>query len=468
MNRLTRWTCCLAVAVSLLPVGAVCDEAPSTAVPALKQAYLEPDFWIARLRQPDGIALDAGTLAHRNTALLHQDASMHDLGGLPATLGQAEVSQWMTVSRRPTVPLFDAQGHVVADSVLDGIVANVDPSAVPAVQPTRYALAVRRASLRRFPTALRAFSSTGDTDIDRFQESALLPGTPVVIAHESRDRRWWFVISPGYAAWVEKTAIAQGSRSQVLGYADQRRIRIVTGAAVRTTTTPEAPLVSNLQLDMGVRLPLAKLPAGASVNGQQSEASWPVVVPLRDASGSLVLQPALIARSADSAAVPLALTRGNTIRQAFKFLGERYGWGDDYGAHDCSSFVSAVFSSMGVALARNTSDQARNPVFSRLHLDDSSDAQRRSAVDALQAGDLVYLPGHVMLVIGRIGHEPYVIHDIHGGNYIDANGQLRQMALNGVAVTPLRPLRIDETRSFVDAVTDIVHMLDDGKRRPTP
>ena len=41
---------------------------------------------------------------------------------------------------------------------------------------------------------------------------------------------------------------------------------------------------------------------------------------------------------------------------------------------------------------------------------------------ALQVGDLVYIPGHVMMVIGRIGGEPYVIHDTTGITYRDADG----------------------------------------------
>jgi len=53
---------------------------------------------------------------------------------------------------------------------------------------------------------------------------------------------------------------------------------------------------------------------------------------------------------------PLPFTRANLLRQAFRFLGERYGWGHDYQGRDCSGFVSEVYRSMGVQLPRNTSD----------------------------------------------------------------------------------------------------------------
>ena len=438
-------------------------QAPvATGIPGVDQRQLSADFWIARLPRPDHVALDATAIAERNAMIEQRDASLHDLPSLPRTLDGARVSEWlMRTSRRPAAALFDEAGRVVAAATLDALVANANMDGVPARQPTRYGLAVRRASLRTFPTSQRVFSSTGDVDLDRFQESALFPATPVVIAHASRDGDWWFVITPTYAAWVPKSAIAEASRSQVLDYIRQRPSRRVTGAIVRTTTTPENRRVSDLQLDMGVRLPLATMPPGTAVNGQHPAASWAVLMPVRNDDGTLALTPTLVPRSADTAAGDLPLTPSNVIRQAFKFLGERYGWGEDYDARDCSGFVSAVFASMGVVLPRNTGDQARNPAFTHLHFDAASTrAARMATVRSLQAGDLVYLPGHVMLVLGRMGDVPYVIHDIHDGKYLDTTGGLQSMHLNGVVVTPLPTLRLDANRDFVDGITDVVSMLD--------
>jgi cell wall-associated NlpC family hydrolase len=441
--------------------------APRTGIAGVEPAQLSPQFWIARLRSPHRIVLDGAGIARRNALLMRRDASMHDLAALPATLDAAQVAQWVgTLSHRPGGPLFDANGQPVRPDVLDSLVDNAGLAAIPARVASRYGLTVQRTDMRTFPTHLRVFSSTGDIDIDRFQESALFPGTPVAIVHESRDHQWWFVLSPTYAAWVPKESIAEGPRSQVLDYAQRQPSLTITGATVRTTTTPDDPRVSDLQFDMGIRLPLATLAAGETVNGQNAAASWIVMLPVRDASGRLALRHALIPRVADTAVGSLPLTRGNTIAQAFKFLGERYGWGDGYGTRDCSGFVSAVFASMGVVLPRNTSDQAGNSAYTRLHLDDTATrVQRMAAVDALDVGDLVYIPGHVMLVIGRIGRVPFVIHDIHDGRIVDETGTLQSLHFNGVVVTPLTPLRLDASRGFVDGITDIVRMLDG---RPAP
>src|SRR5690606_40958115 len=89
----------------------------------------------------------------------------------------------------------------------------------------------------------------------RSQESALFPGDPVVVLHESADGEWLFVLSQRYAAWIRKEHVAEGGRDQVLGWGEDRPYLVVTGATARTVHTPEAPGVSDVQLEMGVRVP---------------------------------------------------------------------------------------------------------------------------------------------------------------------------------------------------------------------
>lgn len=433
---------------------------PGSGVIGIEDAYLSPEFWVKRQHDANRVVLDRDAIQVQNAKLMRVDASMHDLRALPSTLARKQIAGWIeTLSRRPAGPLFDTDGAPVPAATLDAVVENLNLAAIPDQQATRYGLVVQRAALRTFPTDLRVFSDRGDTDIDRFQESALFTGAPVVIAQASRDGHWLFVVSPRYAAWVKKQDIAEGTKDAVLGYVDQAPYRVVTGAKVRTVFNPERPQVSELQLDMGVRIPLAALPADAPVNGQHPYTSWTLELPVRKQDGTLGFSPALLQRNTDSAAAALPLTRANIIRQAFKFLGERYGWGHDYNGRDCSGFVSEVYRSMGVLLPRNTGDQAASPALNRFHFDDADGHDKRmAAVNALQVGDLIYIPGHVLLVIGRIGNTPYVIHDIHDGKYLGADGQLHSMHLNAVSVTPLTPLRFDATQSFIDRITDIVRI----------
>lgn len=434
---------------------------PPSGVLGVGEAQLTPAFWIGLQPQPDRLILSRQQIEAQNAALFAQDESMHPLRKLPATLSDAQVRGWIEdLAEAPTRPLYDVDGKPVPAATLKAIVDARALDTIPASQKTRYGMVVRRAALRTFPTTLRVFSHAGDTDIDRFQETAEFPGTPVVIAHATDDGRWLFVVSPRYAAWTEAGNIAEGSRSAVFGYVDKTPYRVVTGAKVHTVYTREAPAVSQVELDMGTRVPvITDLPPDQPVNGQTPYAAHVVELPVRKPDGSLAFSPALIQKNADTASDYLPLTPRNLITQAFKFLGERYGWGHAYDGRDCSGFVSDVYRSMGVQMPRNTSSQGVSPAFAKQGFgNDSTHEERLRAAEQLELGDLVYIPGHVMMSLGQWQGQPWMIHDVLGMSYRKADGSVAHVKLNAVSVTPLLPMLYGKDSTFIDHMTSIVRM----------
>ena len=435
----------IAIAVSLAACAAAPrePEIPAHGVIGVTEARLDADYWIKR-GAGSRLVLDTKAIEAQNAKLVQLDRSIHDIEALPGTLTAAAVHAWVdSMSERPDDTLYDEQGKALDAASIDALVANANAAAIPATQQTRFGMVVRRSDLRTFPTRTRVFDEPDDgTDIDRFQEDALFAGTPVAIVHESRDGQWWFVVSPRYAAWISRNDVAQGARDEVLAYPHKEPYVVVTGPSAHTVFTPERPEVSDLQLEMGQRVPvLSDWPAEKLVNGQHPYTAHVVELPMRAADGSLHFTPALLQRNTEVAADYLPLTHANLIHQGFKFLGERYGWGSSYNARDCSGFVSEVYRSFGVQLPRNTRDQAVSPALNRIAFTADDDHEKRLAVlRELQVGDLVYIPGHVMMVIGQDGGGPYVIHDTTGITYRDAAGVITRVHLNGVSVTPLLPL----------------------------
>jgi hypothetical protein len=430
---------------------------PPHGVIGVDDGHLDPQFWIRRQAHPQGIVLDAKKIERQNLELMRLDASMNDLESLPRTLTAEQVKEWISnLSRRPSTTLFDESGRELSASTLDELSAKLNLDRIASNQPTRFGMVVRRANLRTFPTHLRAFSSQGETDIDRFQESALFPGTPVVIAHSSEDGEWLFVVSPRYEAWIEKQHVAEGSAEEVFGYTRRTPYVVVTGNTAHTVFTREQPAVSELQLDMGVRVPmLTEWPSDKPVNGQHPYASHVVELPVRTERGALQFTPALLPKTADVSIGYLPMTPANLLQQSFKFLGERYGWGHSYNARDCSGFVSEVYRSFGVHLPRNTRDQGVSPALNRIAFTEADSREKRLEVlRKLQVGDLIYIPGHVMMVIGHDAGMPYVIHDTTGITYRN-DKEITRVRLNGVSVTPLTPLLLDESRSVVDHIYSI-------------
>ncbi len=438
------------------------DAQPARAViPYVDSAQQTAAHWIARAASPDAPMLDAAAIAAQNSRLLAEDPSVHDVAAAPDRMSGSEVRAMIAkLSKLPTGPRYDVAGKQVPAATLDGWLRDAALDAIPANVETRPALVTRRADLRSFPTATRVFSRAGDTDIDRFQESAVFPGTPVRVLHESRDRDWVFVLSPRYAAWMRRDHLAYGSAADVFGYAAREPWLLVTGARAETVYTPEQPQLSRLSLDMGTRVPLlADWPDDRPVNGQLPAGAHVIELPVRDAEGRLRLSPALLPRSADVATQYLPLTPRGVLTQGFKFLGERYGWGHSYDARDCSGFVSEVYAGFGVKMPRNTSDQGKSPAFNTLPVPESMSRDDRMAMlRTLQPGDLVYIPGHVMMVVGHENGLTYVIHDTPGVRYADASGKVAHYPLNAVSVTPLEPIKSGEDALYVDRIYSIQRM----------
>jgi hypothetical protein len=426
----------------------------------INDQHLTADHWIRKARQARQVVLSEQAIAAQNERLAALDPSFNELEKLPAELPGEDVRERIRkLSSRPIAAIFEEEGLQVSSDRLDEIEANAALEAVPDTQPVRYGMVVQRANVRSFPTNLRVFRAPGDTDIDRFQESALFPGTPVAILHTSKDGVWYFVMSLRYAAWIERQYVAEGSAEEVFGYVRKTPYVVVTGATARTVYTRERPELSELQLEMGARVPLiADWPADRPVNGQHPYTSYVVELPWRDRNGALRFSPALLPKTADVAPDYLPLSRANVIRQGFKFLGERYGWCHSYNARDCSGFVSEVYRSFGAQLPRNTRDQATSPALQRIVFDEKvSNEERMRVLQRLDVGDLVYIPGHVMMVIGYERGVPYVIHDTTGISYRDNDGEIRRVTLNGVAVTPLTPLLGGE-HPIVESIYSIVLM----------
>jgi len=454
------WLLLAALLPATLAARAPAPEAP-TGVVAVRQADLAAEHWIARLADPDRVILDRAAIDAQNARMRALDESIADIAALPDPLPAAFVrGKVEALSSPPTRTLYDELGQPVPQGELAALQHALALNAIPPTRPLAFGLVVHRADLRAFPTRLRVFNSPTDTDIDRFQESALFPGDAVAVLHESADRQWLFVASERYAAWIEARHVAVGDRETVLGYGQRAPYLVVTGATVRTTFTPDEPRVSALQLDMGVRLPLrTDWPPMRTVNGQHPHSAHVVDLPVREADGRLALVPALVPKVADVGHDYLPLTPANLLRQSFKFLGERYGWGHSYDARDCSGFVSEVYRSFGVLVPRNTRDQAVSPALDRIGFAKEDGLDRRmSAVRGLQVGDLVYIPGHVMMAIGHQDGLAYMIHGTNGGSWAGPDGQRIRAGLNGVSVTPLEPMLFSDTGSYVDHMTSIQRM----------
>lgn len=454
----------LMTAAALLAGPALAIELPPVSpsgVPAFSEDMLSPDFWIRRAPSPNAVLLDAKQVADQRRLVYGPQGGLFDLTAIPAILSQAQIAAWMKEAEQSPVKLaVDEAGQPVTEALLQSLRQNTAFDRLPASAAARHGLSVRRTFLRTLPSE-RAFYAAGDArDYESLTAGVLFPGEAVIVAYDSADHQWRLVFSSQGPGWVKRSDIGVGPAQAVFAYAAARPGRVVTGDQVRTVFTPEAPQLSQLELDMGVGLPDAAVAPGDTVNGAGTYASWAVRLPVRQPDGSLAFENALLRRTADTAPGYLPLTRANIIRQSFKFLGERYGWGHQFNARDCSGLTSEVYRSMGVILPPNAGLQGKSASLSHRSFSAAdSHAARVQALAQAQVGDLVVVPGHVLMIIGHVNGQPYVIQDVPYAVFKDpASGQLRKTKLNQVSVTPLLPLYADDNTLYVDAMTSLVQV----------
>lgn len=427
----------------------------------LTQEKLEPGYWLKRAPLGEAALISPQAIVERNERLLKNEPTMVSWPDWPDNVSVEDIRNRIeALSKRPQTALFINSDKAVSEIEINDWMENLNLSQIQASDNRLFGLVVARAPLRRFPTDVRVFERQGSLDIDRLQESALFPGTPVAVLHESKDLKWLFVQAENYAAWVSSDKIGIANRNEVLAYALRNPRLYVTGSQVRTVFHPYAKYISELVLDMGSSYPIrTDWPLSKPVNDQGSLGAWIIELPLRSQSGILDIKPVLVPRSADASLSPLAASQANLIKQSFKFQGERYGWGHDFNGRDCSGFVSEVYRSMGILLPRNTGDQQRSTAFERTAFDPGLNRQKRiEMLKKLHIGDLVYIPGHVMMVIGSDDRGPWVIHDTHRTNVI-IDGRFHNLPSNSVVVTPLLPLALTSERLYVDAVTAVQRIL---------
>lgn len=421
----------------------------------MQEQYLEPDFWVQRLQQPESLVMTTAEIAAFNERSYAVQDEMVRLSEHPTELSAEELVEKIdAISSLPGYPRFYATGEQANNEQLESYRNAANFEAIKAINPVRFGLVVKRSSMRTFPTLDKLYSEDMDLDIDRFQETGVFPGMPLAILHTSSDGKWYLAQSYHYLAWVQAKDVAIGPREEVLSFAQKEPFAIVAEAKVETNYTPSFAPVSAVQLDMSTRLPLlSAADTGHDVHGQNPFASYTVQLPIRDANGELALSPALIARHHDVHVGYLPYTEANVIHQAFKFLGERYGWGHDYNARDCTGFVLEVYRSMGIDMPRNSSQQGYGDYGDTVVYDDSSSNEDKlERLAKAKVGDLIYLPGHVVMYIGEIDGQPYVIHDVHGLSYRDAEDQHYEGTLNGVSVTPLVDLGFAANDTYLDRI----------------
>ena len=427
------------------PVPAAAGSVPNV-TPEMQSA----DFWIDKLTDPDSVIMSQREIATFNrdiTAAL--PGLVYDLIDYPSFLSGEQLAKLVTKRPFPADEERYCNGWLVDESYYDNLQYQMNLTGIGENNDVAYAVTVRRTSVRTFPTSDESLEAPDDVEFDMFQETAAAPAEPVLILHRSLDGRWCFVQIYNYNGWMPAGDLAVAeNKDSWLDYVQPDDYLVVTGNRIGIDFAPDNLSPELVELTMGTKVPLA------SGEDKSSGGGFLVELPARGGDGELLVKTALIPADSDVSVGYMRYTRANIIRQAFKILGERYGWGGMFNARDCSAFVMDVYKSFGLMLPRNGDEQEQS-AGRTVSFEPFGTAQRYELLDSLLPGASLHTPTHEMLYLGEHDGLYYVIHDITSygdAEQINADGSLAKVVLNRVVVTDLSLTRRNGM-TFIDSLT---------------
>lgn len=422
------------------------------------EQQLHAQYWINKLNEPNNIVMSGNDISKFNQQLFEKNPHVIDPLSLPASFTKQELlAKIDSISSVPSSERVYFDGKKVTEQDYNNYIAQLNKAEIAENNVVKFALVTKRSNLRTFPTNDAIYKVGKDRDLDRFQESAVFPGETLAVLHNSADGEWALVRAYNYLAWMRIEDFALGDKADIVNYSNSNNFIVVTGAKAFTNHVPNFPEISNVQLDMGTKLPLVPRKLYSNeLYGQNPYANHIVQLPVRNSDGKLDIVFAPVPRGQDVSIGYLPYTEQNLIKQSFKFLGERYGWGHSYNGRDCTGFVGEIYKSFGILSPRNSGQQGKGKYGQNTRFIATSDTPEKSnRISKLRVGDLIYISGHVMMYIGSENDQPYVIHDVKGLGYLKPDGQLYNGTLNGVSVTPLLPLHLSLDKSYVDDIYNI-------------
>ena len=371
-------------------------------------AMQSPGYWINRIPNADKPIKTPEQVARFNEEVWSTIPECKNIFNLDRTRPGKQISdqlqlEYSTLKNRK---LFDGEGKVVPKSIFE---KDIEPlmqiDQVPSTIKMKWGVATRATSVRALPTTVKMIEGADDFEFDQLQFTLIKLWTPVGIYHKSSDGKWLYIQAPYVRGWVKAKDIAVfPGRDDLKTYSRSKRFLVVTGESVRVYR--DAGLKEMISRPtMGTVIPRAEA-AGAS-----SQAAYAVWMPYRKDDGSAGLMKAYIGKKSDVKTDFPAYTQANIIRQAFKLLGQRYGWGGMYNGRDCSGFVHDVFLSLGIAFPRDSKQQSMIGTQLGFFEPFQNDAEKKAVLKSARPGiTLMKMPHHQMIYLGMVNGQFYTIH----------------------------------------------------------
>ena len=372
-------------------------------------------FWSERAVDPNGILMTKKEIAALNSDILKTpETRMYDFENIdPVYDGTALKNQLANTEVSSRTYYINGQELTDKDAYFQNMKDNIAKAQTTTTDTVKYAVAVKCADIKSWPTSDVLGYSADDTD-DELQASSLCVNEPFVVKIITEDGKFCWGYSTSYTGWVEadKLAICASKAEWIDAWKvdiQKKDYVVVTTNKITLEDSNTDKATANVMLTLGTLLkevPADQIPTNIAERGTWN--NYVVYLPTRDEDGHYVKKYALISMHYKVSEGYLSLTQKNVMDTAFECLGDRYGWGGMLSAVDCSAYARMIYRCFGLEIPRDTSVQQSIPGH-KTDISAMTDKEKTEFLKTVPVGSLVYMNGHVVVYTGNYKECAYAI-----------------------------------------------------------
>ena len=410
--------------------------------PGVSFDMTEADYWIKKDQSANDVVMSAEKVQELNRKILGvKETHMYDLENCGKSVNGVEFSFALIESVMNDIAeltsYYGLGGEIYDTEFVAALAQEAGNPNATLKQEGKFLICTTETDLKRYPTKQLLLIDEDEPDEDINQLSSIRMGEPMVSLSVSKSGDFFYVRTSNCMGWVkaEDVAVCDSKDEWLAAWQiDAEELLVVTGAKFQLEYSNEMPEVSGKELSMGTALRLvSKEQIAESVQERSHVYNYVVYLPTRRSDGGYAQRQVLIAANRDVSVGGLAFTKENILRQAFKCLGNIYGWGGMLHSEDCSGYIRDIYKCFGLELPRNTTWQQAMPV-KKYDMSLMSTDEKLQILKKLPPGTILFMKGHEKLYLGMVDNEYYCI----SATGTVMNDKRTQMVhLKGIAVTPL-------------------------------
>jgi len=305
-------------------------------------------------------------------------------------------------------------------------------------------ITLRHTDLRLYPSSRGIYYDPNRTGegfpFDYSQNSSVHINTPIMISHYSLDKLWVYAQTSFASGWIKVEDIAFVDSNFQEKFQNENYAITVKDNLNLTRDSGESSLVK-----MGSIFPI-------------DPKTKKYMIAQKDEKGFAKIEKVTVNDIDIIARKPIKFNKYNLAYISKQLVGEPYGWGGKEKCRDCSALTQDFFSPFGIYLPRNSRQQARSgSEFISLRGLKANDKKETILTYAKPFRSMLFVPGHIMLYLGKKNNEPIILHNYWGVRLNDGSKRVMGRAI----ITTTKPgeelSNVKKKSMLINTLTGIVN-----------